>query len=765
MEEFFYFYTSKFKQTFMKKLLLSLALLFSYIATAQFPEGFEGGSFPPSGWVILNNGIGTANSWTTIDDPNTGANAAFIEYENVDSGIAEDWLITPSFTVTADNPLLSFFQKQSFGINYGSIYTVRVSTTSQTDPSAFTIVDTQLETAFTLEYSSKIVDLTPYIGQTIFVAFVMANDDGDDWLIDDVTLTSAASLPSCASNPTPADAATNVPIGPITLSWSAPSSGTPPTSYDLFAGATPTTVTQFVGNYTETNTGTDLNVDAFGVTVYWRIVPKNASGSATGCPVWSFTTLNNPLPYCLDGELFPAETFTPTTCDGVEENVIVNNAYAGEYSNVNVTDGQTYIFKSSVATDFVTISNEAGDVAIVWGTTPLTWVSNTTGVIRFYLHTSNQCGVQQTNRIKSVVCGVPSNDVLDYYNLQFPGTASIEQGGSFIVYGQVYEAGLTDVVPNIVGQAPGITAWVGISPEGQNTNPNTWTTWIPMTWNAGAVGNNDEYEATIGSNLTAGTYYYATRYRLNQGAFVYGGYPPSGGGAWNGTTSNSGVLTVTVPPVPANDACDSAIAVTAFPYENTQNASGATNNTGFITACISGMNDGVWYTCVGNGNDLVILVDQVVAWDPEIGVYTGSCGNFTCVGTADVTFTGENETYTIANSIAGTTYYINIGNWSSITNNPEGPFRISVTSLLSNIDFQDQAGIKVYPNPVKDILQLSSVEDILDIKVYNLLGQEVLNKTLTSATSDLDVSILSAGTYLVNVTTSSGSKTIKVVKQ
>ena len=90
-----------------------------------------------------------------------------------------------------------------------------------------------------------------------------------------------------------------------------------------------------------------------------------------------------------------------------------------------------------------------------------------------------------------------TNDLPDYVNLQFPATATIPVGGSVTVYGRVYEAGLTDTTS---GQAPGINSWVGISPVGSNTNPNTWTTWIPATF-LGEVDNgfgnptaNDEYQ-------------------------------------------------------------------------------------------------------------------------------------------------------------------------------------------------------------------------------------------------------------------------------
>lgn len=99
--------------------------------------------------------------------------------------------------------------------------------------------------------------------------------------------------------------------------------------------------------------------------------------------------------------------------------------------------------------------------------------------------------------------------------------------------------------------------------------------------------------------------------------------------------------------VPANDACVDAFDAFPLPYTNSQNVYGATNNDGFIANCGSGMNDGVWYTVIGNGEEITITVTETSVWDSELGVYTGSCGNFTCLDfsdssndTEEVVFTG-----------------------------------------------------------------------------------------------------------------------------
>ncbi|MCF6295644.1 MAG: T9SS type A sorting domain-containing protein [Flavobacteriaceae bacterium] len=136
----------------------------------------------------------------------------------------------------------------------------------------------------------------------------------------------------------------------------------------------------------------------------------------------------------------------------------------------------------------------------------------------------------------SVFC----TDTLDYNNLQFPATGIITAGGTFPVYAQAYEPGVTDSS----GQGANVEAWIGYSLTDTNPNGSGWT-WIAATYN-GDVGNNDEYVADIGVGIAAsGTYYYASRFRFNSCGFTYGGYNSGGGdGFWDGTNDINGILTV-----------------------------------------------------------------------------------------------------------------------------------------------------------------------------------------------------------------------------
>jgi hypothetical protein len=76
----------------------------------------------------------------------------------------------------------------------------------------------------------------------------------------------------------------------------------------------------------------------------------------------------------------------------------------------------------------------------------------------------------------------------------------------------------------------------------------------------------------------------------------------------------------------------------------------------------------------------------------------------------------------------------------------------------------DAESFKYYPNPVTDILTVSYSNAISDVVIYNLLGQQVVSVKPNATQTQVDLSGLTAGTYLVKVTSDEVTKTVKVVK-
>jgi hypothetical protein len=68
-------------------------------------------------------------------------------------------------------------------------------------------------------------------------------------------------------------------------------------------------------------------------------------------------------------------------------------------------------------------------------------------------------------------------------------------------------------------------------------------------------------------------------------------------------------------------------------------------------------------------------------------------------------------------------------------------------AVLGLEDF-NMVGTLIFPNPVKDILSISGIENIISIKVYSIKGKlekEVINN------DQVDFSNLSSGIYLIKV--------------
>lgn len=107
------------------------------------------------------------------------------------------------------------------------------------------------------------------------------------------------------------------------------------------------------------------------------------------------------------------------------------------------------------------------------------------------------------------------------------------------------------------------------------------------------------------------------------------------------------------------------------------------------------------------------------------------------------------------------TYYgilVGPGNCGSL------PIEVTVTITLGLNDL-DLASLRYYPNPVDSELTVSYKEAIKLIEVYDMLGKQIKTQKFDANDVRLDVSSLSAGTYMVKVHTNAGSQFIKIVKK
>jgi len=221
---------------------------------------------------------------------------------------------------------------------------------------------------------------------------------------------------------------------------------------------------------------------------------------------------------------------------------------------------------------------------------------------------------------------------------------------------------------------------------------------------------------------------------------------------------------------PENDACADATPIETLPYNITEDATSDTNNDGFIDVCASnGMNDGVWFTFTPSNAGTVDITATPNGWDNELQVYSGAdCGNLSCEGHIDDGLAGDAESLSISVT-AGTKYWINTGYWSGSTDGAEGPFDLSVTStdvtLVSSVEDNQIAGFKFYPNPVNHTLNLSAQNNIENVNIFNVTGQQVISVKPEATQTQIDMSKLQNGIYFVKAQINGEMTAFKVVKK
>ena len=233
----------------------------------------------------------------------------------------------------------------------------------------------------------------------------------------------------------------------------------------------------------------------------------------------------------------------------------------------------------------------------------------------------------------------------------------------------------------------------------------------------------------------------------------------------------------TLPVPPANDNLCNAIPLivdavsTGTAFTNLA-ATGETNEP--VPTCFNtGINGSVWFSFVAPASGQVIITTDIAGAtliDTEIALYAATgvtCSDLTTLGTALAcdqdggTTINFNSVINQAGLTPGNTYYIQVDRWGTATN---GDFGIEVQQVLSSDNF-DKNSFVAYPNPVKDIFNVSYSSEISSVRVMNLLGQEVISTAVNATSTQIDMSQLSSGAYIVNVTVGDTIKTIKVVKQ
>lgn len=243
----------------------------------------------PTNWGVIRNisdNFCNANVKSSASDAHSGTNV--VKMLNANTINQPLIMLTPGVS-GFDNHTLTFYAKKTQG-NANQVDLKIGLMDDPEDTTTFelvqTITITDVSTQYTVTFNSS--NTKPYIA----FSHGLLHTWESIWIDDVQWEGGAVNPPSCANVVFPQDGAVDL-TSDLTMSWT-PTSGNV-TGYILNVGTSASNPTdaldhEDVGN-AEQYAVTNL---PYSTTIYWQVIPYNTNGQATGCPVWSYTTMDDP---------------------------------------------------------------------------------------------------------------------------------------------------------------------------------------------------------------------------------------------------------------------------------------------------------------------------------------------------------------------------------------------------------------------------------------------------------------------------------------
>ena len=713
----------------------SLSFVTDCVAVTSFSENFDNALAFPTCWGRVGTGGNTdiRNSGTAPSLPNV---LYLYGNSSTSQGLVKTILVS---NLGAGTNRLKFDMRANFTV--GGIVEIGYLR-DPNDSSTFVALNSV--TASSLNYSQFI--FSPPIGvYSEYLALRHSGAPAYSVLIDNVVWeANPSTIPSCATgitatiNPTCGNFATQ-------LNWSA---ATDADGYKLSIGTT-SGGTEIMNNQIIGNVLTYSFVGNSNTTYYYKVLPYNFVGDAVGCPEQSVTTF---LTGCFCDSL-------PTSRDGVG----ITNVRLGttDFPNGDVS----YFDNTATSVNFGRGINTNLQISFETGYTYGTnvWIDfndNLTFESTELVYSGESLADNPTVLNASFI--MPALATLGSHRMRI-GTADSGQLTPDPCYSGTWGVTL-DYTVNIIDAA--CTPATGIATLLSDCANNQFFVKVNVT----ALGSGTP---SISNGTT--TWPIASIGDVQVGPFA------------SGTSSNALVIlhgtdsacdlplgTFTYSCPPSNDECSGAIVLNTGGTFSASAQNGtimaAATTAGITSTCLTDFAADVWYSVVVPASGSITLETQAAATnsmtDSVIVAFSGTCGALTEVGCNDDDGNGNMSLLSLTGQTAGATLYVGV--WKYATAAPtttNSGFQIAAydASLSTNLFNSDT--FSYYPNPVKNTLNLSYSENISDVSVYNLLGQQIIAKAINANQSQIDMSNLASGAYMVKVTANSQIKTIKVIKE
>ncbi len=314
------------------------------VSTFPFNVDFENGGAEPSCW---NQDPGNLDPWTfgtSTPSVNTGpqsgdhtSGSGYFMYTEASGNLNQTFTIeSPVFDVSgATSPSLEFWYHM-YGQTMGSL---QVNIHKLTSNIYINDVVPAISGDQGDVWNVQSIDLTPYNDEPIAIQFIgtTGSDYYSDICIDDFSIIDLVNPPGCTTINFPVNMGIDV-LEDGMLSWNA---SVATSGYKVYLGTDNPPTNMIDGLDVGANTTYTYTGLSYATNYYWKIVPYNANGDATGCPVNSFVTRGDPTvttyPYTEDFEsgTIPTNWLNLTDVDNNDWTFISNHNYGATFDHTS----------------------------------------------------------------------------------------------------------------------------------------------------------------------------------------------------------------------------------------------------------------------------------------------------------------------------------------------------------------------------------------------------------------------------------------------
>ncbi len=193
---------------------------------------------------------------------------------------------------------------------------------------------------------------------------------------------------------------------------------------------------------------------------------------------------------------------------------------------------------------------------------------------------------------------------------------------------------------------------------------------------------------------------------------------------------------------------------------------GAMNNAGGVMIGIDVDNNGNMYG-IDLGDDQLYSIDPTTGAATAIGALGVDISYAQDMGADPTTGNLYGTLYEVGGGTGGLYSIDKVTGAATAIGTPDADEYTVCAILGTTVSISENTieGLNVYPNPTNGMILINAKENIENISVINIAGQEVMKIDNNGLNAQLDLSNLTAGSYILKITTDKTVATYQVIKK